>query len=63
MIKTRRSANKGNRWYEERTAASAAAEEKRAVGLAMLHANTPAETHLDSLGRSVMTATATRRGD
>ena len=52
----------GNRWYKKRTAASAVAEEKRAAPLAALHANTPVKTHFDSLGRSVMTATAMRRG-
>ncbi len=56
----------GNRWYAERTAPGASAEDRRAARLAALHAGltdvpggkpptgTPAETHFDSLGREVI---------
>ncbi|RLL55049.1 toxin [Mariprofundus sp. EBB-1] len=42
-----------SRWYGERNASStASAAEKRAASLAAKHANTPAITHIDSLGRA-----------
>jgi RHS repeat-associated protein len=51
----------GNRWYTEHTAAGAEAYEKRAARLTALHADTPSETHFDSLGRAVI-AIARNRG-
>jgi hypothetical protein len=42
----------GNAWYARY--ASGTLEERRAARLATLHANTPAVTHLDSLGREVV---------
>ena len=44
----------GNRWYARRTAAGASADDRRAGALAALHAGTPSESHLDSLGRAVV---------
>jgi len=44
----------GNIWFARMTAAAATAEEKRAAQLAADHANTPALTILDSLGRDVI---------
>jgi RHS repeat-associated protein len=44
-----------NHWYTERSAATADPDGKRAARLSSLHANTPAEVHLDSLGRDVVT--------
>ena len=45
----------GNRWYAEHSAAAASAEDKRAARLAAAHADTPSQTHFDSLGREVIT--------
>ena len=53
----------GNRWYAERTAAGASAENRRAAALAALHADTPAETHFDSLGRAVVAIAHNRSPD
>jgi RHS repeat-associated protein len=53
----------GNRWYAEHTAPGAETEEKRAARLAALHAGTPAETHFDSLGRSVIAIARNRSPD
>jgi RHS repeat-associated protein len=53
----------GNRWYAEHTTAGAETAEKRAARLAALHAGTPAETHLDSLGRSVIAIARNRSPD
>ncbi|NJP10191.1 MAG: toxin [Leptolyngbyaceae cyanobacterium RU_5_1] len=44
----------GNTWFASKTAATATSEEKRAAQLASEHANTPALTILDSLGREVI---------
>ena len=44
----------GNRWYTEHSATSASEEDKRAGRLAAAHADTPSQTHLDSLGREVI---------
>ncbi len=44
----------GNRWYAEHSATTASAEDKRAARLAAAHADTPSQTHLDSLGREVI---------
>jgi RHS repeat-associated protein len=45
---------------EEQKAQKASAEDKRAANLAAKHANTPSETHLDSLGREVVSVTHNR---
>ena len=42
----------GNTWYSRY--ASGSVEEQRAARLALVHADTPAVTHLDSLGREVV---------
>jgi RHS repeat-associated protein len=47
-------AEPGNAWYAANTAAAATTEQKRAAQLAYKHANTPALTYLDSLGRNVV---------
>ena len=44
----------GNRWYAEHTGPAAGAHDKTAARLASKHARTPAETHVDSLGRHVI---------
>ena len=44
----------GNRWYAQRTAPGASADDLRAAALAALHAGTPSESHVDSLGRAVV---------
>lgn len=44
----------GNAWFARKTAVTATAEEKRAARLAAEHADTPALTLLDSLGREVV---------
>lgn len=53
----------GNRWYAERSAATASDEDQRAASLAAEHNNTPAETHLDSLGREVIAIAHNRTPD
>jgi RHS repeat-associated protein len=53
----------GNRWYAEHTAAGAAPEEKHAARLARRHADTPSETHFDSLGRAVIAIARNRSPD
>ena len=55
--------DQGNRWYAEHTAAGAGTEERRAARLAVLHADTPAETHFDSLGRAVVAIERNRSPD
>jgi hypothetical protein len=45
----------GNAWYTRY--AGGTAEERRAARLAAIHADTPAVTHLDSLGREVVAIT------
>ncbi len=45
----------GNRWYADHTVGTAAEEDRRAARLAALHRDTPTETHVDSLGRAVVT--------
>lgn len=42
----------GNAWYDRYSTGTV--EERRSVRLATIHANTPAVTHLDSLGREVV---------
>ena len=44
----------GNAWFARKTAATATAENRRAARLAAEHADTPALTVLDSLGREVV---------
>jgi RHS repeat-associated protein len=44
----------GNAWFAHKTAPAAATEDKRAAQLAAEHADTPALTILDSLGREVI---------
>lgn len=53
----------GNRWYADSTAAGAAPEVQRAAAFAARHANTPAELHLDSLGREVVAIAHNRTPD
>ena len=53
----------GNRWYAEHTTVSASAEDKRAARLAAQHADTPSETHFDSLGREVIAIAHNRTPD
>ncbi len=50
----------GNAWFASKTAATATAEEKRAAQLAAEHADTPALTILDSLGREVISVAHNR---
>ncbi len=45
----------GNKWYAKRTSLSATTGEKLTVEKTELHAGTPAETILDSLGREIIT--------
>lgn len=52
----------GNRWYAEHSATTASAEDQRAARLAAAHADTPSETHLDSLGREVIAIAHNRTG-
>lgn len=51
----------GNAWYAHMTGAAASAEQQRAAQLTAVHANTPAASFLDSLGRSVVSITHNRR--
>ena len=53
----------GNTWFSRHTAATASAEEKRAAQLAAEHADTPASTFLDSLGREVISVAHNRWKD
>jgi len=53
----------GNAWFLNKTAATATPEEKRAAQLTAEHANTPALTILDSLGRKVISVAHNRVGD
>lgn len=50
----------GNDWFVSKTAATATAEDRRAAQLAAEHANTPALTALDSLGREVVSVAHNR---
>jgi RHS repeat-associated protein len=50
-----------NAWYQRMSSGSS--EEKRAAGLASVHGNTPAQTHLDSLGREVISIAHNRIKD
>jgi RHS repeat-associated protein len=50
-------------WYKARTGTTAGAEESRAATLAAKHADTPAITLLDSLGRSVISIAHNRAPD
>jgi RHS repeat-associated protein len=52
-----------NPWFMSKTAATAAAEEKRAAQLAAEHADTPALIILDSLGREVISIAHNRVND
>jgi len=51
----------GNAWYAQKTSANATAEEKRAAQLSAVHADTPAVTFLDSLGRNVVSIAYNRK--
>jgi RHS repeat-associated protein len=53
----------GNAWFASRTAATATAEDRRAAQLAAEHADTPALTILDSLGRAVISIAHNRVKD
>jgi RHS repeat-associated protein len=53
----------GNAWWASKTAATATTEEKRAAALAADHADTPALTILDSLGRNVISIAHNRVKD
>jgi hypothetical protein len=53
----------GNRWYADHAAAGAGTQDKRAARLAARHANTPAEAHVDSLGRTVIAIGRNRSPD
>jgi RHS repeat-associated protein len=53
----------GNAWFARRTAPSATTEEQRAAQLAAEHADTPALTILDSLGRDVISIAHNRLRD
>jgi RHS repeat-associated protein len=53
----------GNPWFASKTAATATPEENRAAGLAAEHADTPALTILDSLGREVISVAHNRVKD
>jgi RHS repeat-associated protein len=44
----------GHSWYAAKSAATASSEDQRAARLAAEHADTPAQVHLDSLGREVI---------
>ena len=52
----------GNAWFARKSAPTASAEEQRAARLAAEHADTPALTILDSLGREVVTIAHNRVG-
>lgn len=52
-----------NTWYERNSATDASLESQRAARLTAVHANTPAVTHLDSLGREVLAVAHNRRLD
>ncbi|GLV54151.1 hypothetical protein KDH_10000 [Dictyobacter sp. S3.2.2.5] len=52
----------GNAWFAHKSAPTASVEEQRAARLAAEHANTPAVTVLDSLGRAVVTIAHNRVG-
>jgi hypothetical protein len=45
---------RGNRWYAEHSSGNAEPQDRRAAQLAALHAGTPLETHVDSLGRDII---------
>ena len=53
----------GNAWFSRHTAATASAEEQRAAQLTADHADTPASTFLDSLGREVISVAHNRWKD
>lgn len=53
----------GNRWYDQHSAATASTEDRRAASLAAQHADTPALTLLDSLGREVIAIAHNRTPD
>ena len=53
----------GNGWFSRHTAATASAEEQRAAQLTADHADTPASTFLDSLGREVISVAHNRWKD
>jgi hypothetical protein len=53
----------GNAWFASKTAATATPADKRAAKLATEHANTPALTILDSLGRDVISIAHNRVKD
>jgi RHS repeat-associated protein len=51
----------GNAWYARNSSGDASPESQRAAQLTRLHADTPAVTHLDSLGREGVTLAHNRR--
>lgn len=53
----------GSSWYAEHSAATARDEDKRAAALTLQHAGTPAQVHLDSLGREVIAIAHNRTTD
>lgn len=52
-----------NAWYARNSALGATPESRRAAQLTQRHADTPAVTHLDSLGREVVALAHNRRPD
>jgi RHS repeat-associated protein len=52
-----------NAWYAQNSASEASAESQRAARLSSVHADTPAFTYLDSLGREVVAIAHNRRLD
>jgi RHS repeat-associated protein len=56
-------AEPGNAWFARKSAPTASAEDRRAARLSADHANTPALTILDSLGREVVTVAHNRVRD
>ncbi|MDR4497890.1 MAG: hypothetical protein MRK02_08235 [Candidatus Scalindua sp.] len=53
----------GNAWYARSSSASASPEMRRTAELTVVHANTPAQVFLDSLGREVVAVTHNRYRD
>src|SRR5262249_50041286 len=50
-------------WYARHSAATAEADERRAAGLALNHADTPAQSLFDSLGREIIVVAHNRTPD
>jgi RHS repeat-associated protein len=53
----------GNSWYAAKSATTASPEDQRAARLAAEHADTPAQVHLDSLGREIIAVAHNRVKD